>query len=964
MISNFFRRYKSEFFKTGVIGIMFIILSPIYGQKLDSSAVNMKFEQYQFADDASLQNYYQLFLEYQNKLSTESQIAFGTKGADAALASNNDSLYVEFYLEVIKVCAIQLYDIEKTRELLGLIEKKIELLNNELYNAKYYNFKGICYYLEGEYNDALKYYMQSYENSKNLYPQRAKGTLYNISKIYNQLNNYRNSIKFAQEALLLNEKLPKRERILNTALSNHLISLSYEKGDFLDSAFHHTEKAILALDRIDTIKTHSELQIYCDVNLDALHYYLKKNDWDKIDSILEGVKKCKGKVEPLYSIALANYYLAVKDFEQVGKIIKDSTYRRSNFAAEHYQLYLESQYQEGIGNYKKALKAERAYTKTLEELTRDEILEYTAFADARFETTKNQEEIKRLKLVTETENLKSRILLFALLLSIGLIAIGFFAFRRLKLQNELIEHQAKELKKIDILKSKLFSNISHELRTPLTLISEPVKKLIERASLDENTKRQLFLAQKSSQRLLSLSNQIMDLTKSEIGQIKLNPVRFYWDDFVDNTIPPFRITAEERGLSFVVTKHFEENILLQSDLSKLKVVVANLLQNALKYNRLKGTVKFVSYHIDGQLGFYVEDTGIGIDQSELSSVFDRYYQSVKISEAEGGFGIGLAVCKEYVELLGGKITIESKLGRGTKVDVIIPITIGGHKTAPFHSFEELDYSAGSNNIPQEQVNATLNRHHLLVVEDNADLREFLKTILLEEYTLTFATNGFEALEKLKKITPSLIITDWMMPTMNGLELIQKLKKDERYVGIPVLVLTARSLPTDRFKAFRIGANDYLLKPFETDFLKSRIEYLLENSKIDEAFIHSNESKDKYSISSKEEGGFNEKNVAWISNLEEIIYKQINDLDLVTEKIAKEVNLSTTQLNRKVKAITGLTTMQFVDEIRFWEARRLLEEKEIFSVKAVSYSVGFKSVKNFSRNFKKKFGKNPSDLLTK
>ncbi len=236
--------------------------------------------------------------------------------------------------------------------------------------------------------------------------------------------------------------------------------------------------------------------------------------------------------------------------------------------------------------------------------------------------------------------------------------------------------------------------------------------------------------------------------------------------------------------------------------------------------------------------------------------------------------------------------------------------------------------------------------------------KYLKTILKDEYNLAFAHNGSEALDYLKINMPDLIITDWMMQTVDGLALVQRLKKTKEFNHLPILMLTARSLPSDKIKALRVGIDDYLIKPIEDNLLKDRIKYLLYNTdqraEFEPSILSPILSKDGQSLTISAQN--------WLFKMEEIIFPLIHDFDLNLEQVAALGNTNVTQLNKKMKETTGLTAKKYIQEIRYWEARRMLEAKEYDSVKAICLSVGFKDQKNFSRKFKKRFGVYPSEYL--
>lgn len=960
--------------------ILLFISTSIFTQEIDSLTLH-KLENYEVTDTSSFNEYNNLIFNNHLKLSNEQFYKYVMRSAEFTKRLELDTLFVQVHFTALSLLNNNLIDfgegktlnIEKSIALAKEIEKDVVLLNINQLTAAYYNLAGIPYQMKNDYVKALEYYTKSLEFlKKSKIESNDYHLLSNIIKMYYSKGAYDKGVKYVQELLAF-------KKYARTSLDSTRIDLEafrhyaiyYKHIENEDSLIYYTDKTVALAEKIG-IKQFSDFRSFCQPYYSKINLLLEKEEFIKAAILLEKIDTiCKGVDEPFYTFLLGDYYIKTGKHEKVGELLKDTFNLKKNRYTQSRQLKLEIFYQERIGNYKEALMAQKELSEIQKKKDKTKRGEYTAFMDARLAASKQAEEINTLKIIGETEKLKIQALFLGLFLSFALLLGGIYAFRKLKQKNQTIEEQSAELKKVEALKSKLFTNISHELRTPLTLISGPIKDILKRTDLSDSNKKQLSLAHKSSEQLLVISNQIMDLNKNETELVQVNLARFHWNDFLDSTLPSFEELANRQGLTFSRNKTFPENVLLQSDPTKLKAILSNLLQNAIKFSKNGGSIQFDTIDKENHLEFSIKDTGIGIAPSELPRVFNRYYQSKNNTQAIGGFGIGLAVCQEYVKLLGGTIKIDSKLGAGTTVTVNFPKIIGETDSAVFYSFDTLAtpyiplMTTGESIRSKEDSIST----HLLIVEDNADLRIYLESILREEYTLSFAINGAEALKMLETITPSLILTDWMMQTMNGLELVENLKANPTFHDIPILMLTARSLSTDQLKAFRKGVDDYILKPFEPNFLKLRIEHLLdfsERRKETQLLNTPNPISIKYQSSANEDSATlkinNKSDQEWISQLETVIQSKINQFDLTLKEIYSELRISKTHFNRKVKIITGLTPMQFIDEVRFWEARRLLEEKEVSAVKSAAYAVGFKSVKNFSRNFKKRFGDYPSDYF--
>ncbi len=791
-----------------------------------------------------------------------------------------------------------------------------------------------------------------------------RSSLYSLGQLFSNEREFETAIEYF---LRLKELLKTyKDRVTTHVLTDYELSEAYVDLGQNDKAIQTIEGALNTLEekKMDRLKPDflllqgsiflKENDIFnAEKNYEEL-LQLVKNNKDLI--IAENIAIFHGKLleqKKEFTAALTIYDSLITTFDADELIIKYETLEKAhkvaykmNAPTRAYQ-YLVQQKEVNEKVKKKKKKQEVAYLKI------------------KYENAKKEEEIKLLNEISKREALRVKTLLITLFFSLALLLLGGYLYYKIRKNKKIIEQQSKELKKVDQLKSNLFINIAHELRTPLTLISGSIDRLFQKSYLEEADKEQLFLAQNSSEQLVTLSNQILDLTKNNIKEKPLHLERFKWKDFLDAILAPHRASAKIRKIDFEITNNVSEAITIQSDFLKLKTILNNLFQNSYKYNVKGGSLSFFATDEGEYLFLTLKDTGKGIHEADLPFVFDRFYQSKVTTSAEGGLGIGLSICKEYVETLNGTIEINSKLEEGTTVFVKIPKVTDSKVDAPIYQIEKPSIVTIEKTKSPKKIEPNLD--HLLIVEDNLELQTFLKSILESEYDLSFAHDGELAIELLENITPSLIITDWIMPNMNGLELVTAVKENPKWASIPILMLTARSFSMDQLKALRKGVDDYIIKPFKSDYLTHRIEYLLEaserrmeemNSSLKEESILGNKATSEILLSQ------NEADVEWISNLENIILRNIDQFDFTVENISQQMYISVPHLFRKVKKITGMTPKSFMDEIRFWEARRLLEEKKITSVSSVAFHVGLKSVKHFSKKFKKRFGVNPSEYLKK
>jgi signal transduction histidine kinase/DNA-binding response OmpR family regulator len=589
--------------------------------------------------------------------------------------------------------------------------------------------------------------------------------------------------------------------------------------------------------------------------------------------------------------------------------------------------------------------------------------------EVKYETAKKEEQLKIQKLELSQKTKQRNIFIFV---AIAFLALGWYFWQlshRLKANKLTIESQTQELQQLYDDKNRFFANIAHELRTPLTLIVGPVAHVIKTAQLSATTQQSLNVVNRNVTYLKQLVNQILDLSKKEVDELSLQVSVFDFSDMLQTLIDDFQPFAQYQKIGFQTPNNIETSIQLTTDGEKLFIILKNLLSNAFKYTHSDGQVMLNYIEIGDSLQISIQDTGKGILEKDLDHIFKPYFQSSNPdAPIEGGTGIGLAICKTYIEQLGGSIQVNSELGKGSMFIIQFPKQLANYpisETANLSFIQKNQYNTTAPTI----VTASENAPSILIVEDNLDISQHLQTILQEDYQITFASNGAEGLVALEKNTPDLILTDLMMPVMNGFEFIEKTKAQDKWRSIPIITLTARSEMTDKLSALRIGVDDYLVKPFLEDELKVRIENLLKNSENRQVFLK--EIQEKIELTSLQEPSTTQEiieptmtmeDAEWLKSLEEIVNEQINNLNFNVNQLCFEMAVSSSQLYQKLKKLTGSTPKQYIDQIRYAKARKLLETQVYGSIKRVAYEVGFKDEKNFSRNFKKRFGAYPSTYL--
>ncbi|MCB4798825.1 hybrid sensor histidine kinase/response regulator transcription factor [Neotamlana laminarinivorans] len=548
--------------------------------------------------------------------------------------------------------------------------------------------------------------------------------------------------------------------------------------------------------------------------------------------------------------------------------------------------------------------------------------------------------------------------------------------------------QEGQLRELDQMKLQFFVNVSHEFRTPLTLILNPVDKILSSFNNDpEVVKTSALSIQRSARRLLHLVNQLLDYRKMDVG---MSPVRLEKGDIIkfgQDIFSLFKGLAFKKEIEYKF-KSASNEIIMLFDFDKVEKIITNLISNALKFtgsggkitvaiNRVEGNVLNPKNMLfkKGKLNDYVEivvkDTGVGLDKDQLKHIFSRFHNE---DPTKTGTGIGLNFTKALVEAQGGEIHVESKLNKGAKFIVKLPINsnakaekvenvkneflINSIKTVEYDMLISDDVNLEADIENNTETNKKDKKPVVLIVEDNKELRTHLSNDLKKFYTVKQAVNGEEGLKKVKKMLPDVVISDVMMPKMNGFELCKYIKSEFETSHIPVLLLTAKTLEEDRIHGYQHGADGYISKPFVTNVLMARVKNLLDSK---------NRLRKRYS----EIGGIFPSSEVTTNNLDEVfldkvtkvILDNVSDLDFKQEQLLKEIGIGRSQFYRKINSLTGSNPSNFIRTIRLRYASELLL-KEQYSIKEVTHMSGFNSTAYFSKTFKELFDLTPSQFIEK
>lgn len=522
---------------------------------------------------------------------------------------------------------------------------------------------------------------------------------------------------------------------------------------------------------------------------------------------------------------------------------------------------------------------------------------------------------------------------------------------REKFRLQQIEQEARKNEEINNMKFRFFTNINHELRTPLTLIIAPLEDLLKNTK-DNDEKKILQMMNRNAQRLLMLVNQLLDFRKGEMSKHKLSLGEGDIVTFIHGVCDSFLLMAEKKDIQFSFFSGVD-NFSMAFDADKIGKIVMNLLSNAFKFTPHGGRINVMIDRIDNEniLEIKVSDTGIGISDSDKEHIFDRFYQSdnKNIEQQEStGSGIGLSLVRDFVQLHEGTVDVFDNIGKGSVFVVHIPIK---HVTNTIpEETEERKVVPDMESIENSDENGNLPL--LLIVDDNEDFRTYLKYSLELQYRVKLAENGQKAWDILNSSheLPDLIISDIMMPVMDGNTLCKKIKEDKRTSHIPVILLSAKHATESKLQGLELGADDYVTKPFNITILVLRIRKLIELSRYNKSKGTIDPSPSEIVITSLDEKLI-EKAIKYVED-------NISRSELSVEELSSELGMSRVHLYKKLLQITGKTPIEFIRVIRLKRAAQLLRESQLH-VSEVAFEVGFNNPKYFSRYFKEEFGVLPS-----
>ncbi|MEQ8240657.1 MAG: response regulator, partial [Cyclobacteriaceae bacterium] len=848
-------------------------------------------------------------------------------------------------------------------------------------HIKAINYVGIAHRNLSNYSKAFERYLEALQLSEEHEDSEQRGyALINLGNLYLYQTNYQGAIRYFIQGLDQAQSLANK-RMVGYCYSN--LGRSYRGiGEFGQAELYFQQA-------IDIRKEQNDYYGQIAAEIDLADSYLRKGDFNRS---LIFFNEILGKLDPedlrLKSNALekmSNAYLLKKEIKMAEStalealtIAKELNARfdKKNVLGVLSRIYATSE------NYANAFQYQKEFSDLNQQLFSEENIR-------KIEQLKNQHQIEQKEaeneflrqeseLKQEIINRQSAIIVLASLAVLLFRLLALFAFRSTKIRKrllaeirdqkdeiqkdkDLIEAQSKKLMELDAAKSRFFANVSHDLRTPLSLILGNIDMLKDDGDnfLTPQGKRNLDISIKNCKRLLYLTDEINDLTKLEEGKInlKVEPVRM--SSYLKMLSEMFVGTAEYKGvdLSFVDQLTSADSALI--DPRQFEKIFYNLVANAIRHTSKGDEITIVISRKLNEIVLEIRDTGEGIAADSLPYVFDRFYQSKNSGyRSREGLGIGLALVKELIDLHNGKIEVFSEVGEGTTFRMSFPATdnisasdatevldyIAGRK----HLYDEIDREADRAVVSLPKTDKT--KQTILLVDDHPEIRYHIRQILEEDYHVVEAAHGLEALELLKLNKVDILISDLMMPYMDGFELIESISNHPSYSKIPILVVSARISERDQEKVLFKGINDYLQKPFQKKELILRINNLLNQR---EKWESSDEKKllevfDKKGITPIEED--------IIKSVEELIMDKIDDPNLSVLDLCETMAASERQVYRLIKRITHLTPHEYITEVKMKYVDLLIRKNKVKTSTEAAKSIGLKNVTTFTRQYEKRFGK--------
>ncbi len=824
--------------------------------------------------------------------------------------------------------------------------------------AKTYNNIGIVFKYQEKYDQALYYYWQSFHKSAGFDVRNQAGVLANIGVIYQLKKDNPKAISYLNQA---RSRFATLKEPLGLVICDNDLGETYCRMAQYGRAEAVVQQALKASNElgykpglVSSLLSLGEIRLQTGRAGESFAFF------DKALPLAEQLKQQAGRLRVYKGLATAHAqtgdFARAYQFQSKWVVLKDSAFNEESAKkiAGVQASYQFEKKQAEIELLKKDQQVAQLWRNTIGAgLLAALIIAGLVVSRQRLKIRNDQVLLNQGKVVTaKNEQLETQTLL-------------------LENQAEVLTNQAQQLQELGEVKSRFFTNVTHEFRTPLTLIIGTLSEKLHLLSSNTETvirRDEVTVMYRNADRLLHLINQLLDLSKIESGQLALQLQTDDIKSLLNVSVDLFSSLAAQRNIQISVQLS-PQNMLVSYDSNQLEKVITNLLSNAFKFTPDGGeiTIGAEPIQIDGSdfVQLSVDDTGIGIAPDQIERVFERFYQgNAPRVDRQPGTGVGLSLVKEIVDLHQGTIRIESKPGVGARFVILLPLIESDQVSAshlipePEHSPTVGDFSAPSPAPDSlDVIQSDDERPLLLIVEDNDDVRTFIRNLMQPTYRVLECENGLQGLTAAQEHLPNLIISDWMMPDMDGIELCRRTKTDERTSHIPFILLTALSAQDKRLTGLQTGADDYLTKPFDSRELLARTQNLITNRrKLHERFSREVRIQPKdITVTSADE--------TFLARVIQIVENNLSNADFSAEQFGQEVGLSRMQLHRKLVGLTGLAAGDFIRLMRLKRAAQLLDGRT-GTISEIAYSVGFNSLSYFSKCFRDQFGMLPTEYQSR
>ncbi|MBX2964147.1 MAG: tetratricopeptide repeat protein [Cyclobacteriaceae bacterium] len=822
--------------------------------------------------------------------------------------------------------------------------------------ASLYNMMGNLMKEKNDYKEAITYYLKATE----IFEQTGDDdgltqSLSNVGNLQNLSGDYDKALDYALKSLAIAEKINKQPSI---AYSNRLLGRIYRRlGQF--------DNALLAYDQaLHVYQTSGAKRDVAETLTSIGNIYYEKENLEKAKAnylkSLQISKTISDSANMAYSysaLGFASYELkrnkeAVLYFDSAIRVARQL--KLFPLIMDGYQAL--SELYAGQKNYELAYAYHQRYASLSDSLSQMQNKREAAALEARYQNEKKENEIRTLKAENEINQLRLQkqssqrnYLIGFLLLSLMVIGMFYYLYREKQKLN-------KRLATLNETQSRFFANISHEFRTPLTLIIGPLQQKIEQNPSSAETK-DFKMMHRNAVRLHRLIDEILDLSKIESGNMKIQAVEGDLKQFLRTAYASFESLANQKKINYSLQLP-DAAIVGYFDRDKVEKIVYNLLFNALKFTPEGGTVQLITSVNTDQLTIQVADNGPGIPEEKLPHIFDRFFQVEESVSMHGGTGLGLALSKELAHAHHGTLTAANQKSGGSVFTLTFPITSGYYKNELSPTvLSPADFSFKTyledEVIHDTAVDAETDLPVLVIAEDQSDMREFIRQVMADRYKIILAEDGKDAWDKILQHVPDLVISDLMMPGLNGNELCKKIKNHEATSHIPVILLTARADQQSKLEGLHTGADDYLTKPFDARELQARVQNLIaQREKLKVLFAHRAAPFTPVANPAPEE--------AFLNKVIAILENKFSNPQFGVDEFTREIGMSRMQLHRKLKALTDQSPGDFLRLFRLERAKKLLAVKGV-SVSEAAWQSGFNNLPNFSRLFKAWAGVTPSEF---